>query len=118
VPLNLSFHLAHLAMRLLKTSTLELVEFFESDVPDYAILSHRWQQDEVNFKDMKPKHRVAISNKAGFLKVRALCKRTARDGFGSCWIDTCCINKDSSSELSEAIDSMYRWYRDAKVCYV
>jgi hypothetical protein len=33
------------------------------------------------------------------------------------WIDTCCIDKRSSAELSEAIDSMYRWYEAVKECY-
>jgi hypothetical protein len=33
------------------------------------------------------------------------------------WVDTYCINKESSAELSEAINSMYRWYRQAGLCY-
>jgi hypothetical protein len=34
------------------------------------------------------------------------------------WIDTCCIDKSSSAELQEAINSMYRWYWKAEVCLV
>lgn len=34
------------------------------------------------------------------------------------WVDTCCIDKSSSAELSEAINSMFAWYRNAKICYV
>ena len=42
----------------------------------------------------------------------------ARDaGYEYIWIDSCCINKDSSSELSEAINSMYRWYSISAECY-
>jgi hypothetical protein len=32
-------------------------------------------------------------------------------------VDTCCIDKKSSAELSEAINSMFRWYKNAAVCY-
>jgi hypothetical protein len=33
------------------------------------------------------------------------------------WIDSCCIDKSSSAELSEAINSMFEWYKNAQVCY-
>jgi hypothetical protein len=36
---------------------------------------------------------------------------------GAQWLDSCCIDKTSSAELSEAINSMYRWYQNAQVCY-
>ncbi len=39
------------------------------------------------------------------------------DGVRYIWIDTCCIDKSSSAELSEAINSMYRWYEESVVCY-
>lgn len=32
------------------------------------------------------------------------------------WIDTCCIDKNSSAELQESISSMFRWYRRARCC--
>ncbi|PIL25408.1 hypothetical protein GSI_13298 [Ganoderma sinense ZZ0214-1] len=50
-------------------------------------------------------------------KVRNACKVAREDGFRYLWIDSCCIDKTSSSELSESINSMFAWYRDAKVCY-
>ncbi|PIL25285.1 hypothetical protein GSI_13174 [Ganoderma sinense ZZ0214-1] len=50
-------------------------------------------------------------------KVRRACEIARRDGYRYIWIDSCCINKESSSELSEAINSMYNWYRAAQVCY-
>ena len=40
-----------------------------------------------------------------------------KDGLSHAWIDTCCIDKSSSAELSEAINSMYTWYEVAQVCY-
>jgi hypothetical protein len=55
----------------------------------------------------------------GFEKLLEFCKK-ARDDYGCAyaWSDTCCINKESSTELEEAIRSMYRWYKDAYVCIV
>jgi Heterokaryon incompatibility protein (HET) len=57
-------------------------------------------------------------SKAGYEKIRRYCEKADMDGFLYCWIDTCCIDKISSAELSEAINSMYEWYRVADVCYV
>ncbi|KAG4431030.1 hypothetical protein IFR05_013488 [Cadophora sp. M221] len=101
-------------MRLLDTTTLELCEFFGSDIPYYAILSHRWEDDEVTFQDL-------ISglgpSRKGYLKVQGCCRKAARDGWRYAWVDSCCIDKSSSAELSEAINSMFQWYRDSQVCY-
>ena len=58
------------------------------------------------------------ANSQGFLKIKSACEQAIRDGYKYIWVDTCCINKDSSVELSEAINSMYRWYQRAAVCYV
>lgn len=86
--------------------------------PAYAILSHRWRDgEEILFEDIKHLHSSG-NNKSGVQKIRnceALVRR--EHGVNAFWIDTCCINKDSSAELQEAINSMYRWYRDAEVCY-
>lgn len=81
---------------------------------DYAILSHTWGTEEVDFEefdleDSKTKH--------GFLKISGAAQQARRDRIDYLWCDTCCIDKRSSAELSEAINSMYRWYYDAKVCY-
>lgn len=52
------------------------------------------------------------------MKIRKFCKIARDDGFDFAWVDTCRVNKDSSAELSEAINSMFQWYRDATRCYV
>ncbi|KAL2068712.1 hypothetical protein VTL71DRAFT_15050 [Oculimacula yallundae] len=101
-------------MRLLSTSTLELVEFM-GEIPPYAILSHTWEEDEVSYQEMQSR---AGHTKAGYQKIKHCCLIAASDGFQYAWVDTCCIDKTSSSELSEAINSMYRWYAEAGVCYV
>jgi len=93
-------------MRLLRTTTLELHEFFDNGIPPYVILSHRWEEAEVTFQDMKDGQRPG---KKGFQKIVQFCQQAVEDGFQYAWIDTCCIDKTSSSELSEAINSMFRW---------
>jgi hypothetical protein len=103
-------------MWLLETSTLELRDFVGASIPPYAILSHTWGDDEVTFKDMR-KYREAAKDKAGYTKVQKCCEKAREDGHQYVWIDTCCIDKRSSAELSEAINSMWKWYHKAEVCY-
>lgn len=92
-------------------------------LPPYAILSHRWGHvdDEVSFGELVNRNggnATAVKQKKGYKKIESCCRQALRDGLSYAWIDTCCINKDSSAELSEAINSMYEWYRRSKVCYV
>ncbi|KAH9905868.1 heterokaryon incompatibility protein-domain-containing protein [Xylariomycetidae sp. FL2044] len=101
-------------MRLLNTSTLKLSEFFDDKVPKYAILSHTWDDDEVSFHEVET---PAARTKKGFAKIQGCCSTALRSGYVWVWIDTCCIDKSSSAELSEAINSMFRWYREADMCY-
>ncbi|KAI0471468.1 heterokaryon incompatibility protein-domain-containing protein [Xylariaceae sp. FL0804] len=125
-------------MRLIDVKTLKLKDFFGPCMPSYATLSHRWIPDEeVTFQDWEllEKHReqspsetagrtsataakaAAIVNKAGYAKIKNACRRAQDDGLDYLWCDTNCIDKTSSTELSEAINSMYNWYYDSKVCY-
>jgi hypothetical protein len=104
-------------MRLLNTSTYGLESFLGTEKPRYAILSHTWEPEgELLFNDLHlpPKQ---FSLKPGFPKIKNTCTRAVRDGFKYAWIDTVCIDKSSSAELSEAINSMFRWYKESAVCY-
>jgi hypothetical protein len=107
-------------MRLLKDNsdgTFSLTEFVGSGIPRYAILSHTWgaDSDEVSFKDLVE----GTGNiKAGYNKIRFCGERARDDGIRYFWVDTCCIDKSSSAELTEAINSMFQWYRNAAKCYV
>jgi hypothetical protein len=111
-------------MRLLNTSTFTLKEFTGGDIPPYAILSHRWGNHEVTFQDVTNFTNFAdyfrtrkTTKTEGWLKIKGCCAQAVSDGFQWVWVDSCCIDKMSSAELSEAINSMFNWYRQAIVCY-
>jgi hypothetical protein len=107
-------------MRLLTTQgDLQLKSFETSQAPLYAILSHTWGEAEVSYQDLlaviagseqPPDHR-------GWSKIFGAREKAAAGLYDWIWIDTCCIDKTSSAELSEAINSMFYWYQSAQVCY-
>ncbi len=122
-------------MRLLDTRTAEFRWVDEPRHVSYAILSHVWTKEgegppEQSFEDIKKilkpstrfkpwlskRQRDAIPPKLSE-KIRQCCAVAREHGFDSVWVDSCCIDKASSSELSEAINSMFNWYQHAKVCY-
>ena len=108
-------------MRLLErnsTGGFSLTKDFVGDnIPRYAILSHTWglDTDEVTFQDLMD---GTANSKPGYNKIRFCGKQAERNGLQYFWVDTCCINKANSTELQEAINSMFRWYRNATKCYV
>ena len=107
-------------MRLLQRKdggNYSLTEFVGDVIPRYAILSHTWgpDQEEVTFADLE---QDAGTTNAGYRKLQFCAEQAAKDGLRYFWVDTCCIDKSSSAELSEAINSMFTWYRDAARCYV
>lgn len=101
-------------MRLLHTTSLQFEEFFDTNCPRYVILSHRWQEKEAGFRDLEIGKEQGWP---GFVKIEKSCVLAKARGFDWIWIDTCCIDKKSSAELSEAINSMFRWYAEAEECY-
>jgi hypothetical protein len=107
-------------MRLLKrndSGELSLTEFYGNQIPPYAILSHTWGPNgqEVTFKDIID---AIGKDKTGYIKLQFCADQATRDGLHYFWVDTCCIDKSSSAELTESINSMFRWYREAAKCYV
>jgi hypothetical protein len=96
--------------------TKDLSEEELSSYP-YATLSHTWGTDdeEVSFADLT---QGLSHTKVGYEKLRFCGKQAATDGLHYFWVDTCCIDKSSSAELSKAITSMFRWYSGAVKCYV
>jgi hypothetical protein len=120
-------------MRLINTTTLVLQESFDADVPEYAILSHTWGSEEVTYQDWVYVTRQnparwgwvyledeirKIKATMGYAKITDACKQARKDGLDWVWVDTNCIDKANSAELSEAINSMFNWYSKASLCYV
>jgi len=131
-------------MRLINVDTLKLQSFGHGDTPEYIILSHTWDQDEITLQDWQAveafpelealraqvgtdtysilqERRVHdIRTKQGYIKLTRLCD-TVRNRRPDCkwvWADTCCIDKTSSAELSETINSMFQWYKNSSECWV
>ena len=102
-------------MHLLNTSTPKLTAFFPTDIPPYIILSHRWENEEVSFQDLT-EAKPYSSKLRGWAKLEKFCSLARADGWEWVWMDTCCIDKSSSMELSKAINSMYQWYEEAQFC--
>ena len=86
---------------------LSLVEHDDDKIPRYAILSHTWgaESEEVTFEDLIE---GTGKNKAGYSKMEFCAKQATSDDLQHFWVDTCCIDKSSSNELTEAIDSTFR----------
>lgn len=103
-------------MRLINVRDYNLHEFLDA-VPRYGILSHTWGKEEVTFQDIQQLDDRGM-HKQGFEKIRFACQQSIKDGLEWMWVDTCCIDKTNNAELAEAINSMFRWYRDADRCYV
>ena len=122
-------------MRLLRAVDMTFHEFEGSSIPPYAILSHRWEGEEVTYQEMRDRasanerkfrfmknqelkvRTAATERKPGFKKIQLCCDQALEDMIEFVWVDTCCIDKSSSAELSEAINSMFAWYQRSVVCY-
>ncbi|KAH7016085.1 kinesin light chain 1 [Microdochium trichocladiopsis] len=87
------------------------------DIPSYAILSHTWGVDEVIYTDVQTSS-TDWQQKVGYRKIQFCADQAKRHGLQHFWVDTCCIDKSDAIELQTAINSMFRWYRSAKRCYV
>ncbi|KAI5985002.1 heterokaryon incompatibility protein-domain-containing protein, partial [Pisolithus marmoratus] len=100
----------------------EVLKELDDKAADYAILSHRWgaevsYEEMVGLMKMEEQERKEVMHRDGYEKIIKSCERAMKDKYKWLWIDTCCIDKRSSAELSEAINAMYRWYQNAQVCY-
>lgn len=102
-------------MRLLNSKTLELKPVWK-DIPEYAILSHTWleQEEEPTCQDIKDK---TGTDKPEYIKIKNFCAQAAAEGYDYVWVDTCCIDKTNNVELQEAINSMFKWYRGSAMCF-
>ncbi|KAK0669217.1 hypothetical protein QBC41DRAFT_112207 [Cercophora samala] len=103
-------------MRLVNTRSKRLERLYSDPTEPYATLSHTWgrEEDELSFQDMQALDKCDVGRRA---KLDRSCEQACKDGINYIWIDTCCIDKTSTVELSEAINSMFRWYQNSTVCY-
>ncbi|ETS86033.1 hypothetical protein PFICI_04058 [Pestalotiopsis fici W106-1] len=110
-------------MRLLKVGSQGELLFTKDlihgkdEIPPYAILSHTWgsdPDDEVTFKDLKKQRGI---QKASYEKILFCAEQAKCDDLNHFWVDTCCIDKTNAVELTESINSMFRWYQQAERCY-
>jgi len=106
----------------------KVLQFRDDESTAYAVLSHRWieqrgETTETNYDEMVELAKMEkdkqdeVRRRVDYQKILDCCKQAERDGYEWLWVDTCCIDKRSSAELSEAINSMYRWYENSRVCY-
>lgn len=102
-------------MRLINTTTQMLEEFESNATPPYAILSHTWTKEEISYQDLATERKAG--KEAGYNKFDNGCRVAREAGFDYVWLDTCCIDKTNNVELSEAINSMFHWYKNAKMCF-
>jgi hypothetical protein len=94
-------------------------KLLDDAIPRYAILSHTWENEEVIFEDVVDGlDRDKLRGKGGYKKIEFCGTQAAVDGLQYFWVDSCCIKKSSDSELSESLNSMFRWYQHAEKCYV
>lgn len=107
-------------MRLLNVHTYKLHTFYGDAIPKYAILSHTWlaADEEVTFLHLQTQEAATWRRLPGAKKIFYTCQQARDDGHTWAWVDTCCIDKSNNAELSEAINSMFRWYQRSEVCYV
>jgi Heterokaryon incompatibility protein (HET) len=107
-------------MRLINTETLQLKVFHGKPFPEYAILSHTWENDEITFEDTKGSGlgNAELEQRKAYAKIVGMCNKAREYEFEWVWIDSCCIDKSSSAELQEAINSMWNWYENSTTCFV
>ncbi|KAM0297353.1 hypothetical protein HYE67_003075 [Fusarium culmorum] len=110
-------------MRCMNTTTFELHTSTQIDFKQqgYGILSHRWGSNEILFSQISQfAHELRQTRNRHVLpqldKILGACITARQQGLQWMWIDNCCINKSDNSELSESINSMFKWYSDAVVC--
>ena len=104
-------------MRLIHTTFIAFCEFEGEHIPDYAVVSHRWGSAEISCQ-MFLETAVEDRHGYGWTKILEGCRMARCRRIGWLWVDTCCIDKASSAELTESVNAMFRYYQRARQCFV
>ncbi|KAK5079913.1 hypothetical protein LTS08_008906, partial [Lithohypha guttulata] len=94
------------------------LDLHDDERPPYAILSHTRACDNSQEVTFAAVGTAAGQRKPGNEKIRFCAEQARKDDVNHFWVDIYCINKNSHSELLEAITSMFRWYQNAVKCYI
>ncbi|KAL9046038.1 MAG: hypothetical protein Q9214_001032 [Letrouitia sp. 1 TL-2023] len=113
-------------MRFINTKTLIFTEgAVEKYQNQYAILSHTWKdEEELTYQDFLNLDKAQLLRSIdaqtlglGLEKILKSCAIARSKDIQYLWVDTCCIDKRDKAELDESLNSMFNWYKQAKVCY-
>ncbi|KAL2106812.1 hypothetical protein VUR80DRAFT_6186 [Thermomyces stellatus] len=105
-------------MRLLHTRTLNLEQFYDLQTrPHYVVLSHTWEPGHLNYADLTDRRERALSGPGSAL-VHHACDVALKLGYEYIWIECICVDGSSTAEVSEAVNSAFRWFQKAAVCLV
>ncbi|KAG1793189.1 uncharacterized protein HD556DRAFT_525147 [Suillus plorans] len=83
-----------------------------------VLLSHRWEEMEALLQDIQDKDVRELKGLAGIAKLQSFCNVARDAGYRWAWMDTCCIDKKSNTELQESVNSMFVWYRHSALTVV
>ncbi|KAH9892096.1 heterokaryon incompatibility protein-domain-containing protein [Xylariomycetidae sp. FL2044] len=114
------------AQHLLVAGELRLLDIVEPTDLTYAILSHTWgrqgpdglwgyEDEEILFADVGVGD-TRDKKSPAWDKIWHACRIALNHGLSYIWVDTCCINKESSAELNESINAMFSWYAQSDLC--
>lgn len=82
----------------------------DEECPPYEEVEETSTEDQSTARSLRARH--------GYQKILKIAEHCRVSQIGFFWIDTCCIDKSNGMEVSEAVLSAYKWYREATVCFV
>ncbi|KAG2749101.1 hypothetical protein P692DRAFT_20496396 [Suillus brevipes Sb2] len=83
-----------------------------------VLLSHRWEGTEALLHDIQDKVVYELNELGGIAKLQSFCKIVRDAGYLWAWMDTCCIDRRSNTELQESVNSMFVWYHHSALTIV
>ena len=99
--------------------------FYQMDLDkiQYAVLSHCWctaGENELPFHEIKNLTIDAadkLQKLDGYQRILGACKKAYDDGIEWLWAMPYCVPWGNGTDVSEAVNAMYRWCANSKRCY-